>query len=453
MTEPFDLTIAQAAALIRERRLSPVALMESLLARADALEPRLQAWATLDREAALDAARRSQEELERRGPRGILHGVPIGLKDIIYTAGTRTAAGSRIWADFVPGHDATVVALLKQAGAIVQGKTVTTEFADGDPAPTLNPWDPAHTPGGSSTGSAVAVATRMCLGALGSQTVGSVQRPASYNGIVGFKPTFGRISCHGVIPYCWSCDHMGFLVRSVEDAALLLNVLAGYDSQDPLCADEPVADYHKALAALDGPPRIGVLRGYFHENSDEDTRRKLDQVVRQLGEAEAVVEEVDPGVDFREAYDAHRLVVQSETAAFHRPMFTGHEDEYGPKLRANIEFGLTRSGIEYVLANRLRQEVRERLRQALDGFDALLAPTVSAPAPRDLSSTGDTSFQSPWAFTGMPAITIPVGLASTGMPLGVQLAGPPFGEARLLAVAHWVERVAGVELVPPVASR
>ncbi|MDP6549508.1 MAG: amidase, partial [Dehalococcoidia bacterium] len=242
MPELHELSAGEAASLIRGRELSPVDLMESLLRRIDTLEPQLKAWVYLDRDAALADAAQKAAQLDG-GTVGPLHGVPIGLKDIYYTAGIPTTACSKVYAGFVPEHDATTVALLKGAGAIVLGKTVTTEFACLDPSPTLNPWNPAHTPGGSSSGSAVAVAARMCPAALGSQTVGSVLRPASYNGVVGFKPTYGRVSCHGVIPVSWDLDTIGWMARTVEDAALLLQVMAGPDPRDPGTSQRTVPDY------------------------------------------------------------------------------------------------------------------------------------------------------------------------------------------------------------------
>ena len=263
MTEPHQLTIAQAATEIAARRLTSQKLVEDLLSRIDKLDSRLKAWVTVDAEGALESAQALDRELEERGPRSHLHGIPLGIKDIYYTAGLKTTACSKILADFTPSYDAASVARLREAGAIILGKTVTTEFASGDPPPTLNPWRAAHTPGGSSSGSAVAVAARMCPGAMGSQTGGSILRPAAYNGIVGFKPTFGRISCFGVIPLAWSLDTIGPMVNSVEDAAIMLQHLAGYDPRDSGCADVPTSDYLQAMDRLDSPPRIGVIGGFF----------------------------------------------------------------------------------------------------------------------------------------------------------------------------------------------
>ena len=264
MTEPYQMTASQLARRVRAKETSPVEIVESLLARMDSLEPQLQAWVYVDRETVLADARQRQQELDTLPEVGPLHGVPIGVKDIFYTAGIPTTACSRVYQDFVPSFDAASLALLKQAGAIMLGKTVTTEFACLDPSDTKNPWNPAHTPGGSSSGSAVSVAVGMCPAALGSQTVGSVLRPASYNGVVGLKPTYGRVSRHGVVPVSWSLDTVGWMARSVEDAALLLQVMAGPDPNDPVAARFPAGDYLSGLES-DTPaahqPDTPVLHG------------------------------------------------------------------------------------------------------------------------------------------------------------------------------------------------
>ena len=291
MTEPFELTVSEAAALIRRRGLSPVELMESLLGRSRELEQRLRVWVTLDEDAALAAARHSQKALEHGGPLGPLHGIPVGVKDIYFTEGVKTTACSPIYADFVSPYDSTAVARLKAAGAIMMGKTVTTEFALMDPPPTRNPWDPAHTPGGSSSGSAVGVAARMFPAALGSQTAGSVLRPASYNGVVGLKPTFGRISRYGVIPAAWSLDTMGFFTRSVEDTVMLLSALAGHDPKDRSSSAKPVPDYARALSSTAAPPRLGVMRQYFLERADPEVRAITESAVQRLADAGAQIEE------------------------------------------------------------------------------------------------------------------------------------------------------------------
>jgi aspartyl-tRNA(Asn)/glutamyl-tRNA(Gln) amidotransferase subunit A len=447
VAHPYQLSLTQAAAAIRDHQLSPVELTESLLGRVDVLEPKLIAWATLTPDLALDSAREAERAIAATGMRSPIHGVPFGAKDIFDTAGVRTAAGSKIWASRVPDTDATSIAIAKQAGGVLLGKTHTTEFADGDPAPSRNPWDSEHTPGGSSTGSGVAVAARMVPWAFGSQTGGSVLRPAAYNGVVGLKPTFGRISKFGVIPMAASLDHVGVLTRSVEDAAILLSVLAGHDPNDPDSADVPVGDY---LSRLDSatPPRIGFVRGWFLDESDAETRLKTEEVALTLARAGAQVEEVDPGIDFAEAVALHRVVLESEIAAWHEPMFRGNEELYGPSITAYIERGFTHSATRYFAAWTFRREMQRLAARALERVDVLLMPTVSAPAPRDLTQTGDPRFQGVWSLTGFPAISLPVGLASHGLPLAVQMVCGPFREATLLAAARWAERTLGVDLDP-----
>ncbi len=236
MAQPYQLTVAEAAQQIKDKQLSPVDLAQSLLERIDATDKELQAWVTIGREEVLTTAKQLEDEAKEGKTRGLLHGVPVGLKDIFYTAGMKTAAGSKGYADFVPDFDATTVRKIKEAGGIILGKAVTTEFATSDPSPTYNPWNLEHTPGGSSSGSSVAVASKTVGAALGSQTGGSTCRPAGYNGIVGLKATYGRISRYGVVPVSWSLDHVGILVRTVDDAALMLQDMSGEDANDPCSA-------------------------------------------------------------------------------------------------------------------------------------------------------------------------------------------------------------------------
>ena len=451
MTQPHQLTIAKAASEIAAGRLTSQALVKDLLSRIDRLDSRLQSWVTVDDQRALNTARSLDRELEESGPRTPLHGIPLGMKDIYYTAGLKTTACSKILADFVPDYDAASVASLREAGAIILGKTVTTEFASGDPPPTLNPWRPAHTPGGSSSGSAVAVAARMIPGAMGSQTGGSILRPAAYNGIVGFKPTFGRISVFGVIPLAWSLDTIGPMVNCVEDAAIMLQHLAGYDHRDPGCADVPTSDYLRALGLLERPPRIGLIGGFFKDRAEPEVWGHTESVAQKLASAGAVVEMVMPPPSFASAHTVQWVVNNAETAAYHEENFRTRADEYSEILRQRIEVGILTPAVSYIQAQRLRRVFRREMEELARGWDILLTPTTPTPAPRDLSTTGDPVFQSPWTSCGLPTITIPSGISpSTGLPLGTQLAAPPFEEARLLAGARWCEDVLGLSLFPPV---
>jgi len=448
VVELHELTVAQSAAQIARRQLSPVALMESLLSRAATAEPSLKIWVTLDTDVALEAARESERELERTGPRGPLHGIPIGIKDIYYTEGMKTTACSPIYVDFVPEYDATTVALLKKTGAIVMGKTVTTQFACGDPPPTRNPWNAAHTPGGSSSGSAVGVAARIFPAALGSQTAGSVLRPASYNGVVGLKPTFGRVSRHGVIPVAWSLDTMGTFTRTVEDAALMLQVLAGHDPLDFSSSTRAVPNFTAAIGTQ-SPPRIGLLRTFYYDSSEDEVKANIDDVVNRLHQAGAQVEDVAVSTNFDALLAAHRVIMTVEAASVHEADFAARPDDYAPNVRSVVESGMLAPAVGYVQAQRIRRSFRRDIEEAIGPFDVILTPATGSPAPRDLGTTGDPKFQTPWTACGFPSITLPSGLSKAGLPMGAQLAAAPFAEETLLAAAHWCEQALATNLVPP----
>ena len=448
MSEMHELGVVESAEMIRSGALSAVELMEGLLARCDALEGALKVWVTLDGDAALAAARERDRELASEGPRGPLHGVPVGIKDIYFTRGVLTTSGSTIYAEFVPDYDATTVALLKRAGAIIMGKTVTTEFACGDPSPTVSPWNAAHTPGGSSSGSAVGAAVGMFPAALGSQTGGSIVRPSSYNGIVGLKPTFGRVSRYGVYPVAESLDTMGPMVRSVEDAALMMNALAGYDIKDPDSSERATEDYLQAARSQGKPPRIGLVSQFFMEQCDDETRENTAMAIEKLRDAGAVAEEVSLPADFETVLLAQRTLMSVEGAQVHERNFAVRPDDYSANVRGVVEQGLATSGLTYLKAKHLQREFRRVVHAAIRGYDALLMPTTPAPAPPSRETTGDPKFQSPWTFGGFPEITLPSGLSAGGMPMGVQLVASHFDEAELLAVAAWCEEVLGVRLTP-----
>ncbi len=449
MAALHTLGVAEGVAWVRQGDVSPVAIAEDCLQRIEALEPALQAWVTLDREGALAAAKRCEQQVQRGDNPGLLVGVPVGLKDIFYTAGLLTTAGSKVYADFVPDYDATSVARLRENGATILGKAVTTEFATSDPSPSRNPWNAAHTPGGSSSGSAVAVAARMVPAALGSQTGGSTLRPAAYNGIVGLKPTYGRISRYGVIPVSWCLDHVGILVRSVEDAATVLQAIAGPDPGDPGSLAEPVGAYVTAVQQADTPPRIGVLRGYFHDHADAETRQHTEAAAQKLAQAGAAVQDLTLPASFGTVLAAQRIVMKVEMAAFHADMFMTQRDLYRPKIRESIESGLVIPGVEYLRAQRLRRLFQNDVSQMFQHVDVLLTPATPAPAPRDLTTTGDASFQAPWTYAGVPAIALPSGLSGAGMPMGIQLIAPHAQEDRLLRAARWCEVALDVSLAPP----
>ena len=360
MTNLHQLTITQASALIADRSLSPVALMEALLARADALEPALRVWVTLDPEAALEDARRSERELESGKSRGPLHGIPIAIKDIYNTKGVLTTSCSPIYAGYVPDHDAHSVALLRSAGAVIMGKAVTTQFASGDPSPTRNAWNTAHTPGGSSSGSAAGVAARIFPVAMGSQTGGSILRPASYNGVVGLKPTYGRVSKHGVFPLAWSLDTLGPIARSVEDTAIVLDALAGHDPKDPASSTRPVGSYRRAAVQHARPPRVGYVSQFFDDNSDDETRAHTHAALERLAEAGADVVDFATSADFEELRTAHSIIMAVEAAGIHEADFSVRPDDFGPRIRASIERGHLTPAVAYVRAQRTREKIPPR---------------------------------------------------------------------------------------------
>ena len=448
MSELYKIGVVEAAEMIRGGDISAVELMEALLGRCEAMDDALKVWVTLDGDAALAAACERDRELASEGPRGPLHGVPVGIKDIYFTRGVLTTSGSKIYAEFVPDYDATTVALLKQAGAVIMGKAVTTEFACGDPSPTVSPWNASHTPGGSSSGSAVGAAVGMFPAALGSQTGGSIVRPSSYNGIVGLKPTFGRVSRYGVYPVSESLDTMGPMVRSVADAALMLNVLAGHDINDSDSSERPVEDYLQAAQSKIKPPRIGLVRQFFMEQCDDETRVNTESVAAMLGEAGATVEEVKLPVDFDEALRAQRTLMSVEGAQVHEDNFAVRPDDFSANVHDLVERGQATPALDYLKAKHFQREFAQGVEAGIEGYDALLMPTTPAPAPPSRETTGDPKFQSPWTLGGFPEITLPSELSEGGMPLGAQLVAGHFEEARLLAVAAWCEEVMGLRLTP-----
>ena len=426
-----SLSAREAAEAVRAGRVSAVELVEACLARMRALDSELRAWAHVDGEGALAVARERESEARAGRLRGPLHGVPIGVKDIFDVAGMPTTGGAKSFAHTRPSADAASVARIRAAGAIVLGKTVTTEFAYRDPAPTRNPWNHGHTPGGSSAGSAAAVAARMTPLALGSQTVGSVLRPAAYCGVVGFKGTHGLVPVAGVIPLAWSLDHVGVLTRSVGDAALAMSVLAGRDI-------EP-----SAVSA----PRLALAPELLGRASREVTAH-IEAVADAFACAGATVSKVELPASFHVLAAAGLTVLEAEAAAYHEPWFGQHADQYGSEMRSLIEAGLRVPATAYVSANRARLAFRGEVTPLLAAHDALLCPTAPAPAPASLGSTGDGSLCSPWSNAGVPAITLPSGIASSGLPHAIQLVQAAGASSRLLGVAAWCERVLGFTRVP-----
>lgn len=451
--KPHTLTLTEAAALIRRRQLSCSELVESCLDAIDRLDTGLKAWVTVNSE----GARREANQLDREAAgghfRGPLHGVPVGIKDIFYTAGIKTTAGHAAMADFVPSYDCAVVERLKFAGAIILGKTATTEFAGLAPAETCNPWNSAHTPGGSSSGSAAAVAARMCPVAIGSQTAGSVLRPSGYCGVVGFKPTFGRISVYGVLPLAESSDHPGIIARAVADLAPMLQVLAGYDPRDHTSAQAPVDDYVRGIEMPVGRPRIAVmLTGEYYDRASAEVRENLSRTADRFSKAGATVEDIAPPTSLSAVMRTYRHILECEAASAHREEIESHPEGFRAQTRDFLRRGLATPVAAYIGARTAQREFRSEVAPILERFDAIMVPSSPSPAPRGLESTGDPVFNAPWSMSGHPVVGLPTALSTDGLPMAVQLVGASFGEARLLSLARWCEAIIDFAAIPSIVE-
>jgi Asp-tRNA(Asn)/Glu-tRNA(Gln) amidotransferase A subunit family amidase len=435
------LTLSQAAANIREGRVASVELVRDCLDRIAEVDGRIEAWAFLDRGHALrqaDAADAAHRQGRHHGP---LHGVPIGVKDIFDTYDMPTELGSPLWAGRTPRADAAAVARLRAAGAVIMGKTVTTEYAYFHPGKTRNPHDPERTPGGSSSGSAAAVAAAMVPGAIGSQTNGSVIRPASFCGVVGFKPTHGLIPRSGALLLSRTLDHVGVFARTVEDAALLAECLVGFDEED---ADtRPVATPPFASVAVSEPPlppRFAFVRSPTGAQADPATQAGFVELVEALGEQAA---EVELGPGFERAIDLHRTVMEAEMAHnLHRDYERGAA-QLSERLRGLIERGRGYPTVDYLRAAAAIAPLNAALDAVFDEFDAILTPAAPGEAPRGLDSTGNPVFCTPWTYLGTPAVTLPLLRSEAGLPIGVQLVGRRGNDARLLRTARWLVTTLG----------
>ena len=399
----------------------------------------VQAWTFLDPDHALAQARAADDARLSGAPTGLLHGIPVGIKDILDTADMPTENGSVLHAGRTPSRDAHAVTRLRAEGAVIMGKTVTTEFATRAPGKTRNPHNPAHTPGGSSSGSAAAVAAGMVPLALGSQTGGSTIRPASYCGVYGLKPTHGLVSRGGMFQLSRSLDHVGLFARGIEDLALLLEVVAGHDQDDPDTRPRPRVPY-RAVAAEAPPitPRLGFVKTPRWGDMDGDAREAFGELSDVLGEG---MEEVELLAD--QSWEWHRLTMDVELAINLAREWAHGRDRLSASLRARIESGLAARAYDYLRARAavpaLLASVTELFEQQ---FDALLTPATFGTAPAGLESTGDPAFCSVWTLLGVPTLSLPLMRGANGLPLGVQLVGPREGDGRLLRTGRWlVERL------------
>jgi Asp-tRNA(Asn)/Glu-tRNA(Gln) amidotransferase A subunit family amidase len=431
------LSASDAAQRLRDGTLSAEELVQASLERIRALEPKIAAWTFFDEEHALAQARAADERRRSGEPVGPLHGVPVGVKDIIDTSDMPTENGTVLHQGRTPRKDAAVVTMLRAAGAVILGKTVTTECAYFHPGKTRNPHNPEHTPGGSSSGSAAAVAAEMVPLALGSQTNGSVIRPASFCGVYGFKPTHGLIPRTGILQLSRTLDHVGMFARSVEDLALLMEQLAGYDAGDP--DTRPRARFpFRQLAAEEPPiaPVLAFIKTAQWERADQDTRDAFGELREELGDR---VEEVEMSHSAAEAWDCHRIIMEAEMAAnLEREWRTGRK-KLSPPLRSLIERGRKVLAVDYQRAvARIRPMIESFEDLFVQRYDAILTPAALGTAPRGLGSTGDPACCTLWTLTGLPAISLPLMQGANGLPLGVQLVGRRNFDARLLRTARWL---------------
>src|SRR4051812_16963124 len=464
MTDLHWLTAAAAARAIAARELSPVELTTALLQRIGRLDPKLHAFIRLDADAALAAARAAESEIASGRPRGPLHGVPDGIKDIIDVAGLPTTCHSKILIDNIAAADAVCVSRLRGAGAIILGKLSTHEFAIGGPSfdlpwpPARNPWNTAHHPGGSSSGSGAGIAAGLFPLALGSDTGGSVRNPASACGIVGLKPTYGLVSRRGVFPLSFTLDHVGPLTRTVADNALMLNAIAGHDPLDPGSAAAPAGHYSAALEGGVRGLRIGFIR-HFHEAdlpADPEVTAALDNVARTMQSLGAEVR--DTRLPMLGEFGAvNRVILQSEAWAIHAPWLRERPQDYGKLARRRLLPGAFYGAGDYVQAQRRRLEMIATVEAALRKADVLLCASAMDPPSRldnpvETERTYPRQARTPFNVTGHPALAMMAGLSRSGLPLSVQFVGPYFGEAKLYQAARAWERAAGTaDKHPPLA--
>ena len=445
------LTIKQASELLRSKGASPVDLTQACLKRIEQYNPSLNAFITVTRTEALAAAHEMEAEQRRGKWRGPLHGIPIALKDNMDTAGIRTTGASELFKDRVPSEDAEVVRRLKNAGAILLGKTNLHEFAYGGSSsvsyfrPVHNPWALDRVPGGSSGGSAAATAAGLCFGSLGTDTAGSVRIPACYCGIVGFKPTYGRVSNRGVIPLSWSLDHVGPICRTVEDVALMLSVIAGYDERDPTTVDTPVPDYSRAFKMQTAKLRLGVARTPFFDGLDPEIAKAVDAALDVLRKLTATVGEVAlPPAGFLPG-DPYSNLRAVEAYAYHSQWITETPEKYQPATRDRIiQLSAGVTAAEYVRVRLQLDLLRREIKKIFSSVDLVITPTMPRPPVAIAESAGLDAVPprntSAFDIYGLPAISVPCGFTASGLPIGLQIAGAPFAEATVLALARAYEQ-------------
>ena len=440
------LEIAELGPRLAARTLSPVELCQALLRRCQRLQPTLNAFITLDAERILAEARAVERELAAGRSRSPLHGVPVAVKDLCWTRGERTTGGSKVFSGFVPDEDASVVARLRKAGAIVFGKTNTPEFAYGPLnayhyGPSRNPWDPTRFTGGSSMGAAAALAGGLAPGALGSDTGGSIRGPAHWSGVTGLMPTYGRVPLRGVVALATTLDHVGPMTRSALDAALLLQVIAGHDPLDPTSVDVPVPDYAQETTRPVRRLRIGVPRGYLWDLLAPAIGAAVEVALDELRRLGLSTEDVEIP-EWEAAADASLVLIRSEAATEYRRVLMERPQDLIPEVRERLEAGVRTSAVEYIEARRAADRCAHALRRLLARVDLLALPGRAQTAPkmdpsgRLLEPLSPRNYTAPLNYPGVPALTVPCGFDPEGLPIGIQLVGSHWAESTLLNVAH-----------------
>ena len=437
LTNLHSISATEAARLLRDGVIGSEQFVEACLARIAEVDGQVQAWALLDPDYALQQARAADQRRLSGAPVGALHGVPVAIKDIFDTADMPTEYGSAIYAGRTPSRDASVVTMLRAAGAVIMGKTVTTEFAYFSPGKTRNPHNAEHTPGGSSSGSAAAVGANMVPLAIGSQTNGSTIRPAAYCGVVGFKPTHGLISRHGALMLSRTLDHVGLFANSVDDIALLAEQVIGCDENDADTSPRARIPFGQVAAEEPPlPPMFAFIKTPMWERADEDTKEGFNEVSEHLG---SQVEEVELFPSAADAWQWHQTIMGAEMAQNLEREWTSARELLSAQLRAQIERGREARAHDYLRALSRITPINESFIELFEQrYDAILTPAAPSAAPKGLDSTGDPSFCTLWTLCGMPAISLPLLQSANGLPIGVQLVGPRHGDARLLRTARWL---------------
>jgi aspartyl-tRNA(Asn)/glutamyl-tRNA(Gln) amidotransferase subunit A len=446
------LSMAEAGRLVRARELSPVELTQHCLDRIAAIDPSITSFVTVTPDLAMEQAIAAEADILAGRDRGPLHGVPIALKDLYATKGIRTTAHSNVLLNWLPDEDATTTAKLAEAGTVLLGKLAMHEFAFGSPGfdtpfpPARNPWNPEHVTGGSSSGSGAALAAGLCYGALGSDTGGSIRSPAALCGIAGIKPTYGRVSRAGVVPLSWSLDHAGPMARTVEDCALMLASIAGYDAKDPASADVPVGDYIGHLRDGVRGLRLGLPRAWYNEaeGTDAEVMSAFDAaltVLEGLG-AELVEVESEPFINSRAV---NSTILIAEAYAYHEETLEAQRQDFGAGVRNRVLTGAFLSAADYIQAQRARSVLIGQLRSIMGRVDAIVSPAAARPASSFAEFDPDSafktpSFTNPFNLSGLPAISVPCGFSSATLPIGLQIAGRAFDEATVLRIAHAYEQ-------------